>query len=126
MTKIQTLSKRTIARMSECFRRTLTPMPQQATAQAGRAPGGVWYWAKLTSALSAPVDGMAAPTHATFDVWVPDGVSSPPGVTLIRSTDPNQQGLTLYNRFTGLSANIATIVQVEYAWGEWTLKGSDC
>ncbi len=124
--KIQTFSKRTVARMAECFRRTLVPMPSQEATATSRVTTGIWYWAKLTSTLAAPSDGMAGPTHATFDLWFPDGLTEPPGITLIRTTVTDQQGLTVYNRFTGLSGSTGTIIQVEFAWGEWTLKGSDC
>ncbi|TXI90403.1 MAG: hypothetical protein E6Q40_00910 [Cupriavidus sp.] len=126
MSKLRTISDKTKENLDETFRRvlgTLPPQGAQPTANNGRA---IWYWAKLTSALAAPSNGMTSPTTATFDLWVPDGVSTPPGVTLVRSTDTSQQGLTVYNRFTGLSASSGTIIQVEYAWGEWTLKGSDC
>lgn len=126
MKKLRGLSKSTVVRLAECFRRTLVPMPLQAETTPPRPTVGRWYWGKLTSDLAAPTDGMAAPTHATFDLWLPNGTSEPPGVPFVRSTETSQQGLTVYNRMTGLRGTTGTTIQVEFGWGEWTLKGADC
>lgn len=125
MTKPAIPSRPFLNRIGQATDRVLGTLPAQSPPPPPQNQRGVWYWAKLIANLDAPTDGMASPTTAGFDIWLPDGSSTPP-VTLIRSTDTNQQGLTVVNRFTGLSAASGTILQVEFAYGEWTIKGIDC
>ena len=125
MTKPVIPSRPFLTRIGQATDRVLGTLPAQGAAPPVQNQRQIWYWAKLTSNLLAPSNGMDSPTTATFDIWLPDGVSTPP-VVLARSTDTNQQGLTVVNRFTGLSASSGTVIQVEFAYGEWTLKGSDC
>ena len=123
--KPQILSRQSIKDLAEVRRRVLGTSRPQGPQPAGRVHESRWYWAQLTSALNAPTNGMASPTTATFDIWIPDGTDSTPE-KMVRSSDTGQQGLTLVNRFKGLSAVNGTFVQVERDGKEWSIKGADC
>lgn len=122
---IPVLSKSSLKDLAEVRRRVLGTSRDQTPEQPRNTPRPRWYWAKLTSDLDAPTNGMSGATTATFDIWLPDGSESDPDV-LVQADDTDLQGLTVVNRMTGLSALSGTVLQVERDGREWTIKGIDC
>lgn len=125
MAPVPVLSKSSLKDLAEVRRRVLGTARDQTPDKPTSVPRLRWYWAKLTSDLDAPTDGMTGATTATFDIWLPDGNESDPEV-YVQADDPDLQGLTVVNRMTGLSATSGTVLQVERDGREWTIKGIDC
>lgn len=123
MTKIRIPSDefyRDVADLKRRYGRVSRPIP----APTAPPPAGVvWYWGKLTSAVTAGT--LAAPTTFTFDIWLPDLASTADPVAFAVSPNAADLGLTGVNRM-GLVAASGTIVQVEINHSEYTLKGLDC
>ena len=86
-------------------------------------PQGIWYWGKLTSALTA--GSLAAPTTATVNAWVTDGTSASNPKPFIVTTDATLLGLTVVNR-SNMTGSSGAMVKIEYGWGEWSFKWADC
>lgn len=123
MTKIRIPSDefyRDVADLKRRYGRVSRGIP----APNAQTPAGtVWYWGKLTSALTAGT--LAAPTTFTFNIWLPDRTSTADPVPFAVSPAADDLGLTGVNRMS-LIASSGTVIQVELNHAEYTLKGLDC
>lgn len=123
MTKIRVPSNQfyqDVADLKQRYGKQTRPQPRPNESSGGERR---WYWAKLTSALTA--GSLEAPTTFTFDVWLPDATSTDDPVPFVRTSNTAQRDMTGVNRFA-LEAVTGKTIQVEFNHNEYTLKGLDC
>jgi hypothetical protein len=95
----------------------------QSKSKTKRQPPEIlpWYFAKLTSAMTAGT--FEAPTTFTFTIHYPDP-DEPSPAPLIASTDADDIDIEGANYFN-VAAEVGTRLIVEFAFDEWT-AAVDC
>ena len=118
------LSNSAAADFRKMQKKVLGGQPDQGDFGGGsHRSGSTWYWGKTTASMTAGT--LAAPTSVTFNVWLPDPSSGASPRPFIVATESALLGMTAVNRSSMTGAS-GTMIKVEYAFGEWSIKWADC
>lgn len=108
-----------------------SPLLSQSQPTVPVPPQTIWYWGKIATGSALVSGSLEAPTACAVNVWVPRdllgsaSVSAGAGSGFVMTNDATLLGLTVINR-SSMSGPAGTMVKIEYAWGEWSIKWADC